>query len=148
MKCRNCLSSFENRKSTRKKIISCSTAQCLQCFTHIKFEHDIVESCVGLCAGRSESRIVTERNVRTPSQSLSSLVLRRLYTLAWPSRDTSDTSLSFIFWAVYLFVHRSTNIRSQEVLKVKLALLLDRIRLQDPLSRSGQCCWQHVETRS
>ena len=47
------------------------------------------------------------RNVRTPSQSLSSLVLRRLYTLAWPSRDTSDTSLSFIFWAVYLFVHWS-----------------------------------------
>ena len=58
MKCRNCLSSFENRRSTRNKMISC-TAQCLRCFTHIKFEHDIVESCVGLCAGRSESRIVT-----------------------------------------------------------------------------------------
>ena len=119
MKCRNCLSSFENRRSTRNKIYDFMHSSMFTVF----YSHKVwTWYCRVVCRtvrGSEWESYRHWRNVRTPSQSLSSLVLRRLYTLAWPSRDTSDTSLSFIFWAVYLFVHRSTNIIS-EVLKVNI----------------------------
>ena len=121
MKCRNCLSSFENRKSTRKKN---NFMQHSSMFTMF-YSHKVwTWYCRVVCRTVRGSEWESYRHWEECADTIPVIVK----PCPAPPLHTRLTQpghfghIIIIHLLSCLFVHWSTNIRSQEVLKVKLSI--------------------------